>query len=364
MIGETLKEARRNKQLTLNELAELAGVTAGYLSKMERNLIEPSLPMLRVLTDALDITASAIFLPTEPDKISVVRKDERSFVRFKNLAAPAEMLTPFAWRSRLKPEVEALYMKAPPTVNLCSDDISFEHDEFIYVLDGELEYSYGEEVIPVKTGSGIFIPRKTGHSIRNAGDKDAEIVWIARTENPYEGEPESPTDQRHENTIQSLPQLRLIGERIRSLREDRGLSIAAFAEQIEMTPAYVSKVERNLLEPSLPVLRKIANHLEIEIIYLFADMCPADVLISGKGRETRELSFPDSKLIYTVMTPPYLSNGTRPNLFLFGAELAAKETDNAEYVAHDYVEFILVLEGTVEYITDEGIYRCEAGDSI
>jgi transcriptional regulator with XRE-family HTH domain len=365
-IGETLKEARKSKQLTLSELAESIGVTAGYLSKVERGLIEPSLPMLRVLTDALDLSASAIFLPTAAsDKVWVVKKKERPLARFGNLPAPAEMLTPYTWRGRLQPEIEALQMRVPAGSNLCSEDISFEHDEFIYMLGGELEYSYGEEVAIVKKGSGIFIPRRTGHNIRNAGRREAEIVWIARTGNPFESEPESPEDSRHEKTLTSLPQLRLLGERIRRLRTERGMSVAKFAEKIGMTAAYVSKVERNLLEPSLPVLRKIATYFEIEIVYLFADVFPADVLISsGEDRESRKLSIPGMKLGYAAMTPSYLSSGARPELFMIDADLPPGETDSDEYVIHDHAEFALVLEGTIEYITDEGTYRCTKGDSI
>jgi DNA-binding transcriptional regulator YiaG/quercetin dioxygenase-like cupin family protein len=175
---------------------------------------------------------------------------------------------------------------------------------------------------------------------------------------------EVPEDSRHEAVAKSLPQLRLLGERIRSLREEKGMSIAKFASEIGMTSAYVSKVERNLLEPSLPVLRVIANRLEIEIIYLFADMLPADVVISGQDRGTKNISLPGSKMVYTAMMPLYLSSGARPSLFVVSTEMEAGETDSEEYVVHDYVEFTLVLEGTVEYITDEGTYRCGKGDSI
>jgi transcriptional regulator with XRE-family HTH domain len=364
LIGEILKEARKSKQLTLTGLAEQVGVTAGYLSKVERNLMEPSLPMLRVLTDSLGLTASALFLPKASDRLFVIRKSDRPTTRFSNLAAPCEMLTPYAWRSRFKPEIEALHMKVPAGSRISSDDISFDHDEFIYIVSGELEYRYGDEIELVPKGGGIFIPRKTGNLIQNPGSGEAEIIWLARTVKTEAEESELLIVKDKEDALSTFPKLKFLGEKIRSLRIERNETIASFAEKIDMTPAYVSKIERNLLEPSLPVLRKIADTLEIEIIYLLADAFPADVLISDEHDTKRMFAPPDSGIRYTAMTPSYLSGGGKPDFFIVRTELSGNEKMSEDFVVHDYFEFTLVLDGTIEYITDEGVYTCEKGDSI
>jgi transcriptional regulator with XRE-family HTH domain/quercetin dioxygenase-like cupin family protein len=396
MIGDNLKEARKSRNLTLTGLANRIGVTAGHLSKLERNLLEPSLPMLRALTDALGLTASEVFLPEKEERIFVVRKVDRPVVRFANLAAPCEMLTPCMWRGHTVFEAEALRMSVPAGSNLCNDNMSFDYDEFIYIESGELEYRYGDEVALLRKGGGIFVPRRTAHRIHNRGKEPADIIWIAKTTAP-DVDPSPKTrinaegvgrgdagnadaenaelntaggDEREDrkrvgdDALNRLSQLKFLGERIRNLRTERGLSVSKFAAQIGMTAAYVSKIERNLLEPSLPVLRRVAEFFGVEMAYLFADVFPADVLISDEQDDSRVFILPDSKVRLTAMTPSFLSHGGKPGLFTMRAQLGAGETDTEGFAVHDYMEFATVLTGIVEYRADGNVYRCEAGDSI
>lgn len=41
MLGDKIREARKRKRITLNQLAEMSGLTASYISQAERNLTEP-----------------------------------------------------------------------------------------------------------------------------------------------------------------------------------------------------------------------------------------------------------------------------------------------------------------------------------
>jgi transcriptional regulator with XRE-family HTH domain/quercetin dioxygenase-like cupin family protein len=415
MIGDNLKEARKSRNLTLTDLANRIGVTEGHLSKLERNLLEPSLPMLRALTDALGLTASEVFLPEKEERVFVVKKIDRPTVQFANLAAPCEILTPCMWRGHTVLEAEALRMRVPAGSNICNDNISFDYDEFIYIANGELEYRYGDEVAHIRKGGGIFVPRRTAHRIRNMGEEPADIIWIARTTssdanpppkakdgvgyivrgnagdavrgnagdavrgnagNAEQSNGESAeksnakrTEQENkacvgDDALNRLSQLKFLGERIRNLRTERGLSVSKFAAQIGMTAAYVSKTERNLLEPSLPVLRRVAEFFGVEMAYLFADVFPADVLISDERDDSRVFMLPDSRVRLTAMTPSYLSHGGRPGLFTLRAQLGAGKTDTDGFAIHDYMEFTTVLTGVIEYRSDGNVYRCEAGDSI
>ena len=42
MLGDKIREARKKQQFTLSQLADAAGLTASYISQVERNLAEPS----------------------------------------------------------------------------------------------------------------------------------------------------------------------------------------------------------------------------------------------------------------------------------------------------------------------------------
>lgn len=60
-IGANLKEARRARDLTLDKLAALSGLTRGYLSLVERGLKTPSIAALVRIADALELNVAQLF---------------------------------------------------------------------------------------------------------------------------------------------------------------------------------------------------------------------------------------------------------------------------------------------------------------
>lgn len=50
-----------------------------------------------------------------------------------------------------------------------------EHDEFIYVLDGEVSIEFDEEEVNLKPGEGIFIEKGTGHRSKS---KERSLIMV------------------------------------------------------------------------------------------------------------------------------------------------------------------------------------------
>lgn len=86
MLGDRLREARKQKSLTLTELAKQLGVTTGYLSNLENNRQEPSLPMLRALSEKLGIPATMLFAEEATDEVVVLRKKKGHPLSFSTWA--------------------------------------------------------------------------------------------------------------------------------------------------------------------------------------------------------------------------------------------------------------------------------------
>lgn len=51
----------------------------------------------------------------------------------------------------------------------------------------------------------------------------------------------------------------MIGEKIKFIRTEKGITGKELAEKAEVTPGYISQIERNLISPSLSVLMRIAR---------------------------------------------------------------------------------------------------------
>ncbi len=59
-IGKNLKEARLDKRLTQEQVAELVGTTVNYYAKLERGKSMPSIPMLEKLVKTLGVNSCDI----------------------------------------------------------------------------------------------------------------------------------------------------------------------------------------------------------------------------------------------------------------------------------------------------------------
>ncbi|MDR1042328.1 MAG: helix-turn-helix domain-containing protein, partial [Clostridiales Family XIII bacterium] len=284
MLGHILKEARKKQGLTLSALSKQVGVTVGYISNLEHNRLEPSLPVLCDLADKLNIPPSMLLSVNEEERIVVCKKERRPSAVFSNLPSPCEVLTPFAWRSQDEAEISVLHLSVPSGSNLRTDMPALGSDEFVYVMKGKLAYSHGDKSLPLSEGCGAFIPDMTGRTLMNTSGASAEILWIAKSENAEVRKtgtnPKKDPAQEEHDKDSDAPAMLFMGENIRKLRIENGMTVAALADKIGMTSAYVSKVERGLVKPLLPVLRKVSKALDAEMMYLFNVPFPNDIKIS------------------------------------------------------------------------------------
>jgi len=62
-----------------------------------------------------------------------------------------------------------------------------------------------------------------------------------------------------------------LGRRIKELRKRRGLTQEALAEQVEISPQYLSRLEVGLQSPSIETLAKLAQALDVD----FSELCDA-----------------------------------------------------------------------------------------
>lgn len=85
-----------------------------------------------------------------------------------------------------------------------------------------------------------------------------------------------------------------LGQIIRDFRKERGLTLNELADKIEISPSYLSALERNIRKPSVQVLRKISDKLNIPVNYMVGDR---EEVLTGKKltyiRESRGLSIED-----------------------------------------------------------------------
>lgn len=365
MIGEVLLKARKNKHYTMAQVAEMVGVTAGYISNLEKNRLEPSLSLLRDLADKLGVPPSVLITEEIPESVTVIRAEERPSLMFRNLPFKSDVLSPLYWHSRGTDEIEAVQINSPTGIMIPLSSISGDADICIYVLSGAVTYHFGTNSASVDAGGSIFIPRHTGDRIETSSGCKTELIWMTKSlSSVLHSKPVKSKKETIDISNRELnSHLHLLGERIRYLRKSCGIGVKTFAENVGVTPAYISQIERDLTEPSLRVLRRIAKELDVELTLLFASDMPSNIFITET--EKRDvMRIVDSNSLLQLLVPYQTLDDRMPDMSVVLVELGAGQADSDESIIHDFDELCIVLEGGVEYQTNVGTYPITAGDCL
>lgn len=91
-----------------------------------------------------------------------------------------------------------------------------------------------------------------------------------------------------------------IGNRIRISRSNKGITQIKFAELLNVTPEYVSRIERATTKPNLTMLSKISGLLEVSLTYLLegSAKCNADYKLEEFDEILKALTPVKRKLLY------------------------------------------------------------------
>jgi transcriptional regulator with XRE-family HTH domain len=165
-MGQTIRQRRLQRQLTLEQAAERAGCTPGFLSQVERNQAIPSISMLYAIAKALDVEVT-YFFPRTPSAAKVVRADERETFRFEgSFMAYSLLSSSFADR-----ELECLLVHIDRVDGALPADEFRSHpgEEFAYVLEGRLRFWIGDGVYDLDPGDSIHFKSTVNHRMENPG---------------------------------------------------------------------------------------------------------------------------------------------------------------------------------------------------
>lgn len=156
----------------------------------------------------------------------------------------------------------------------------------------------------------------------------------------------------------------MVGEKIKAIRMEKGIAAKDLAEKAEVTPGYISQIERNLISPSLSVLMRIAEALSIPLVSLFSQEEQEQVTVIEKDKRTR-IQFADINMEYQFVTPYSRTKNTCTQMEMICFRLGPKSWGSTMVQYHEEAgECTLVLKGILEYHIGDTVYTLREGDSI
>ena len=155
-----------------------------------------------------------------------------------------------------------------------------------------------------------------------------------------------------------------IGPKLRALRLKKSMGLVELGKHTGLSPALLSKLERDKLYPTLPTLLRIALVFSVGLDYFFSDESRRHV--ASVVRKYERIRLPErpgtSEVAYHFESLDFKSNERRTNAYL--AEFEPMEADKLRPHQHPGSEFLHVMKGKLGLKVGLNDYELEAGDSI
>jgi transcriptional regulator with XRE-family HTH domain len=176
-IAQRVKEERQRLNFTLREVARRSDVSVAMISKIEQAQTSPSLRTLSRLANALDVPITTFFRGFEEEReasyvkagegIELIRKGTRHGHRYELLAVPksgGRLVQPFLNTMTNQAEAFPLFQH--------------EYSEFIYMLEGQMLYSYGQHSYELEPGDSLLFDGATPHGIEELKELPVKFLSV------------------------------------------------------------------------------------------------------------------------------------------------------------------------------------------
>jgi transcriptional regulator with XRE-family HTH domain len=173
-LGERIRARRKELGLSQGELAGRAGMTASFVSQVERDVTSPSIDSLYKISQALGVPVFYFLLESGTES-PVVRHHERVRITWpwSGSELTFELLTP-----RTSQRLEAFLTEWEPGDPGATSGFGDTTEEFVYVLQGQLEICLGEEVYLLGPGDSACFEGAMLRRMAPRGDRSVRFVSV------------------------------------------------------------------------------------------------------------------------------------------------------------------------------------------
>ena len=183
IVGSKIKALRETKNLTVEEIAERSNLSVEQVTSIENDEHLPSLGPLIKIERALGVRLGTFSDDNDELGPVVCRAEERernSSISFSNGATDARKHMEYHPLAQQKAgrHMEPFVIDINPEENPNFKLSDHEGEEFIFVMQGEVEIVYGKDTYTLKEGDSIFYDSIVKHHVHGAPGKSAKILAV------------------------------------------------------------------------------------------------------------------------------------------------------------------------------------------
>jgi transcriptional regulator with XRE-family HTH domain len=172
-LGARLRARRKAIGKTMQQVADEANLTIGFISQIERDISTPSLASLYNVAKALDASVD-MFVSQSPARSHslVTHAGQRPTFKVDGTSRFYEFLE----RGFPDAKLNACLSHVPP--GHASEMMSHEGEEFVYLVAGEMLYEVDGTCYELKAGDTLHFDSRRPHRGTNIGTTTAIELWV------------------------------------------------------------------------------------------------------------------------------------------------------------------------------------------
>ncbi|WP_291732141.1 XRE family transcriptional regulator [Leisingera sp. F5] len=179
VLGKMIRDARKEKGLTLEEAARAAAIGRSTLSKIENNQTRPSFEIIRRLMQTLELETPQLFVQSGQSGVTGRRDFTRTGLgeHKETSTYDHELLCSELTSKRMVPYISTIKAR---DVTEFDNWVRHQGEEFMFVLSGEL-ILYTEHYRPLRMGAGdsVYYDSGMGHGCVSVSTEDARVLWVS-----------------------------------------------------------------------------------------------------------------------------------------------------------------------------------------
>jgi quercetin dioxygenase-like cupin family protein/DNA-binding XRE family transcriptional regulator len=179
-LGEKIKRIRLDRGLSLKDLSVKSGISAAAIHKIESNGIIPTITTMMKISDALGKEVSYFIEERrgKKDVFFVPAQGRESIFTFKK----GLRLHGISAKKYGDFMMTAAYAVVDVGASSGRKPMKHRGEELVYCLSGRMELRIGEETYTLGAGDSIHFRTDISHRWKNAGDSQAELIWVLAVE--------------------------------------------------------------------------------------------------------------------------------------------------------------------------------------
>ncbi len=175
-IGTLLRKQRKNRKLTLKNVAQRASVSEGFLSQVENDVNSPSVDTLLRICEAIGVDAGELIsAASKREEYVVVRRTEWDEIELIH--------TGFVTRRFFSPEyrnvIDSSILVIEPGTSLPVRKNIRNGQEVLCVLTGEVELELGDKSLSLAEGDSVhFWSNPESQKITGTSSDRSIVLWV------------------------------------------------------------------------------------------------------------------------------------------------------------------------------------------